>query len=193
MTPRLAITPLTLTTAGAGSFSPSAVGPPEQLVPDAAEESLYERAREQTEDYLLRQWQRTGAAFEHVVAAVLEALGYTAQVTRASGDQGVDVIAHPDRLGLKHRYIKVQAKSGTGAVGATRVRQIRGTLHAGEKGIVVALGGFSREAEAVARTTPDLVLISGPDFVRIFLDVYDKLDARWQAQFPLKRVSVAGT
>ena len=47
-------------------------------VPDLAE-----RAIEETKDFLLRQWSRTGADFEQVVAAVFRAMGYTATVQRA--------------------------------------------------------------------------------------------------------------
>ncbi len=56
---------------------------------------LFARAKEETEDYLLRAWQGAGTAFEHVLAAVLDAIGYTATVTSASKDHGVDVIDQP--------------------------------------------------------------------------------------------------
>ncbi len=78
----------------------------------ATAQNLYEAAAQETEDYLLKAWQKTGAAFEEVVGAVFEALGYTATVTQISADHGVDVIAHPDALGLVRPYIKVQVKSG---------------------------------------------------------------------------------
>ena len=58
------------------------------MQPDAAAESpaeaprvnLAERAVEETEDYLLRQWSRTAQGFEEVVAAVFRAMNYTAHV-----------------------------------------------------------------------------------------------------------------
>jgi restriction system protein len=71
-------------------------------------------------------------------------MGYTATVTRASGDHGVDVIAHPDPLGLQTPFIKVQAKSGTSSIGEPQVNQLKGSLNAGEHGIVVSLGTFTR-------------------------------------------------
>lgn len=65
---------------------------------------LFSTALQETEDYLLKAWIRTGTAFEYVVAGVLEAIGYTAKVTQASGDHGVDVIAHtPTHLACNNR------------------------------------------------------------------------------------------
>lgn len=154
------------------------------------EENLFDTAVLQTEDYLLKQWIRTGHEFEHVVAAVLEAIGYTTKVTQASGDHGIDIIAHPDRLGLKRPYVKVQVKSGISSISGPVVSQLKGSLQTGEQGMVVSLGNFTKDALSIARNTSDLVLIDGQEFVRLFLDYYDRLDARWQSRFPLKRVYV---
>ncbi|HYE96459.1 MAG TPA: restriction endonuclease [Rubricoccaceae bacterium] len=160
--------------------------------PEAEEEqiNLYEVARQETEDYLLKAWQRTGTAFEEVVAAVFEALGYTATVTPKSGDHGVDVIAHPDPLGLERPFIKVQAKSGTSSIGEPEVNQLKGLLNPGEQGVVVSLGKFTPGALAVARASANLKLIGPRQFVALFLDHYESLDPSWRARFPLKRVFV---
>jgi len=155
-----------------------------------ANANLYEAATQETEDFLMKQWQKTGAAFEHVVAAVLQALGYSATVTQASGDHGVDIIAHPDALGLQSPYIKVQVKSGTGTVGEAEVNQLKGLLNPDEQGLFVSLGKFSTGAEAVGRSSATLTLIGPKQFVRLFLNHYDRLDPAWQAKFPLRRVFV---
>src|SRR5690606_10804306 len=157
---------------------------------EAAAQSLFDAATQETEDYLLKAWQRTGTAFEHVVGALFEALGYTATVTPKSGDHGVDVIAHPDRHGLGRPFIKVQVKSGTGKVNEPEVNQLRGLLHPGEQGVLVSLGGFTSGAETVARSSSNVTLIGPKRFVRLFLDHYDRLDAEWRARFPLKQVFV---
>ena len=88
---------------------------PVDSIPDTADgesSELHALALEETEDYLLKSWNRTGAHFETVVAAVFRAMGYAAAETQASGDHGIDVIAHPDPLGLERPYIKIQVKSG---------------------------------------------------------------------------------
>jgi restriction system protein len=152
--------------------------------------NLAERAVEETEDYLLRQWSRTSQQFEHVVAAVFRAMGYTAQVQQGTHDLGVDVIAHPDPLGVQPPLLKIQAKSGTGRIGAKEVKELRGLLNQGEKGVLVALGGFSNDSRHVQQNDADLVLIDGERFVALFLEFYDRLDAETRNRFPLRRVYV---
>lgn len=157
---------------------------------DNVAHDLHETAAQETEDYLLKAWQRTGTAFEKVVGALFEALGYTANVTQASSDHGVDIIAHPDALGLEQPFIKVQAKSGTGKVGEREVNQLRGLLNPGEKGVLVSLGAFTEKAKAVERNSLDVTLIGPQHFVELFLEHYDHLAPEWQAKFPLRRVFV---
>lgn len=162
--------------------------------PGEAEEiqgpDLYGTALQETEDMLLKAWLRTGAQFEHVVAAVFRAMGYTASVTPASGDHGVDIIAHPDPLGLQPPFIKVQVKSGSSAVGEPQVNQLKGALNQGEQGILVSLGTFAAGAQSIARSSSNLRLLDAKQFVALFLEYYDRLDPSWQARFPLKRVFV---
>jgi restriction system protein len=152
--------------------------------------NLYEAAIQETEDFLLKAWIRSGAAFEHVVAAVLEAIGYTATVTPASGDHGVDIIAHPDPLGLEQPFIKVQVKSGTSQVGEPELNQLIGSLFENERGLFVSLGGFSTSAKAKARNSAKITLIDAKRFVALFLDHYDRLAPNWRAKFPLSPVYV---
>ncbi|MFL5240530.1 MAG: restriction endonuclease [Gemmataceae bacterium] len=151
---------------------------------------LADRAVQETEDYLLRQWTRTGRDFEYVVAAVFRAMGYTAQVQQGTHDLGVDVIAHPDPLGVEPPLMKIQAKSGTGKTGAPDVKQLRGLLNQGEKGVLVALAGFANDAKHVQQNDAHIVLIDGERFVELFLEFYDRLDPEIRNQFPLRRVYV---
>ena len=139
---------------------------------------------------MLKSWQWTGASFEQVVGAVFEALGYTATVTQASADHGVDVIAHPDALGLERPYIKVQVKSGMGSVGEPDVNQLKGLLNPGEQGVLVSLGKFTSGALAVERSSPNVTLIGPQRFIELFVDHYNKLEPEWRAKFPLKQVFV---
>ena len=151
---------------------------------------LYESATQETEDYLLKSWKRTGHQVDHVVAATFEAMGYYANVTQASGDHGVDVIAHPDPLGLEQPFIKIQTKSGSGVTNEEVVNQLRGTLQQGEHGVVVSLGGFTKDALHVGRTSANLKLIDDKEFVSLFLEHYDDLDPAWRSRYPLRQVFV---
>jgi restriction system protein len=161
------------------------------VTPPADAVNLAERAVEETKDYLLRQWSRTGTDFEEVVAAVFRAMGYTATTQQGTHDLGVDVIAHPDPLGVEPPLIKVQCKSGTGSVGGPALKQLRGLLNGPEKGVMVSLGGFSTDARHVQQNDADLVLLDGDRFVDLFLEHYDRLAPEWRHRFPLKRVYVA--
>lgn len=110
--------------------------------------------------------------------------------TSVSKGDGVDVIAHPDPLGLEPPFVKVQVKSGTGTIGEPEVSQLIGSLFEGEKGMFVGLGGFSNDARAKARNSAKVSLIDAKQFVALFLDHYDKLDPSWQGKYPLSRVYV---
>jgi restriction system protein len=153
--------------------------------------NLAERAVEETKDYLLKQWSRTGTDFEEVVAAVFRAMGYTATTQAGTHDLGVDVLAHQDPLGVQPPILKIQCKSGTGTVGGPAVQQLRGLLNGPEKGVLVSLGGFTNDARHVQQNDADLVLIDGDRFVDLFLEHYEKLAPQWRHKFPLTRVYVA--
>ncbi|MGI8911587.1 MAG: restriction endonuclease [Rubrobacteraceae bacterium] len=156
----------------------------------ATAQNNYETVTQETEDYLRKAWQRTGVTFEQVVRAVFEALGYTATVTQASVDHGVDVIAHPDALGLERPFIKVQVKSGMGSIGEPEVNQLKGLLNPGEQGVLVSLGKFTSGAKAVERSSLNITLIGPQRFIELFLGHYNDLAPEWRAKFPLKQVFV---
>ncbi len=128
--------------------------------------------------------------FEHFVAAVLRALGYYADVTQASGDGGVDVLASRDPLRLAPPVIKVQVKRTTNAIGAQTVQALLGTLSPGgnELALFVTLGNFTADAVHIARTRQDLRLLSGKEFIDIVFEHYDKLDPESQRLIPMRRV-----
>lgn len=152
--------------------------------------NLAERAVEETKDYLLRQWSGSAQKFEEVVAWVFRAMEYTARVQAGTHDLGVDVVAHRDPLGVQPPLLKIQAKSGTGKVSGGDVKQLRGLLNQGEKGVLVALGGFTNDARHVQQNDADLVLIDGDRFVELFLQFYDRLEDEARSRFPLQRVHV---
>lgn len=111
-------------------------------------------------------------------------------MTQASVDHGVDVIAHPDALGLERPFIKVQVKSGTSSIGEPEVNQLKGLLNPGEQGVLVSLGKFTSAAKTVERSSPNVTLIGPQRFIELFLGHYDKLKPEWRAKFPLKQVFV---
>jgi restriction system protein len=133
-----------------------------------------------------------GVQFEHFVAHLLECMGYRTQVTQASGDGGVDVIAHRDPLGLEPPIIKVQCKRTTSSIGGPDVQRLTGTLAPGgsELGLFVTLGPYSKDAQALGRTRQDLRLINGKDLVELIFDHYEQFSPEYKRLLPMRRVYV---
>lgn len=157
---------------------------------DEAIAAVVTESEQSTEDFILKRLEHDfkGHAFENFVAGLLEAMGFRAQVTKKSGDGGVDIIAHRDALGFEPPIIKVQVKSSSGSLGEPEVKQLKGNLSGGEKGLLVTLGTISPKAELFARTVPDIRLIDGAALVRLILEHYEQFDSGYRASIPLKRV-----
>jgi restriction system protein len=106
----------------------------------------------------------TGIPFEQFLAEVFEELGYRVEITKASGDQGVDLILVQDT-----QRIAVQAKGYSGSVGNKAIQEAYTgmCIYACNQCVVVTNSQFTSGAyEAAAKTT--CVLISGdqiPDLI----------------------------
>lgn len=132
----------------------------------------------------------SGYEFEEFVAHVLECMGYTARVTQRSGDGGVDVIAHRDKLGFEPPILKVQCKRKTDQIPRPEVDQLLGTLGEGEFGLFITLGSFSRQSVELERNRPKLRLIDGEQFVDLLLEHCAQLAPRYRSIIPLKQIYV---
>ncbi|MGY3606953.1 MULTISPECIES: restriction endonuclease [unclassified Bradyrhizobium] len=154
-------------------------------LPDGASSN----AGETTEDFIIKRLKSslTSYQFEKFVAHLLERMGYRARVTRASGDGGIDVIAHRDELGFEG-IVKVQCKQTLSTIGEPDLSQLYGHVQAGEFALFVTLGDYSTQALHYARNKPNIRLIGGDDLVRLITDHYEKFEPRYQALLPLKRV-----
>ena len=144
-----------------------------------------------TRDFVASVLQKMDAyRFEHFVAALLVALGYRADVTRQSGDGGVDVVASRDPLRLTPPIIKVQCKRTVSQIGAPAVQGLLGTLAQGgnELALFVTLGGYTTEALHIGRTRHDLRLLTGTELIDLALEHYDDLAPEWRRQIPLRSV-----
>ena len=128
--------------------------------------------------------------FENLVAGVLRAMGYHAEVTQLSGDGGVDVLASHDPLRLQPPTIKVQVKRTTSSIGGPAVQALLGTLAQGgsELALFVTLGNYSNDATHIARTRQDIRLLSGAQLMDLIFEYYNKLDSEWQRLLPLRLV-----
>lgn len=182
----------------AGIFEPdTATHPATDMAEDAPDDdavtvAVSKQAEMTTGDFVIRQImaKQSGYEFEEFVAHILECMGYTARVTQRSGDGGVDVIAHKDKLGFEPPILKVQCKRKTDQTPRTEVDQLLGTLGEGEFGLFITLGSFSRQSIELERNRPKLRLIDGEDFVEMVLQNYSRLSPRYRSMIPLKQIYV---
>lgn len=88
-----------------------------------------------------------GVEFEHYVAAVLRGIGYTVEVTKASGDFGVDLIAARDGV-----RTAVQCKRQARTVNGSAIQQVvaGAAVHHCATTMVVANHRYTRAAEHLA-------------------------------------------
>jgi hypothetical protein len=90
-----------------------------------------------------------GVPFENFLAEVFEELGYSVELTKASGDQGVDLVVTG-----KGRRIAVQAKGYAGSVGNKAVQEVyAGKKHYDCDGyVVVTNSDFTSGAVSLAQS-----------------------------------------
>lgn len=159
---------------------------------DIATVAVSRQAEMTTGDFVIRRIMAgmSGYDFEEFIAHLLECMGYTARVTKRSGDGGVDVIAHMDALGFQPPIVKVQCKRTTAQTPRPEVDQLLGTLGDGEYGLFINLGSFSRQSGELERNRAKLRLINGEQLVELILDQYDKLAPRFRSLIPLKQIYV---
>ncbi len=173
----------------------------ESLETDAQEElpdddlvtsGISKQAEETTQDYVIRKiyTHLDGYEFESFIAHLLECMGYTARVTSKSGDGGVDIIAHLDKLGFQPPIIKVQCKKQMEQTGEPAINQLLGTLGKGEFALFVNLGSYSKPATVKERNRSELRLIDGEQLVELILDNYSKMSARYRTLIPLRQIYV---
>jgi restriction system protein len=104
--------------------------------------TLIEKARERLKDRIVN---LDDGEMEELLAAVLRAMGFRTRVSAKGPDRGVDVLASPDGLGLQEPRIKCEVKHRKNTIiGAGDVRSFLGALRAGDRGIYLSTGGFTR-------------------------------------------------
>ena len=105
-----------------------------------------------------------GHAFENWVASALSGFGWDAQVTKASGDQGIDVVA--SKFGKK---IGLQCKLYSSAIGNRAVQEaFAGKMYYGlDKVGVLSNASFTESAQSLAAAT-GVLLLSHRDIPKLY-------------------------
>jgi restriction system protein len=172
----------------------------ERVEPDVAEVAeedeeaqaaldLEEYARDQIQARIAQRFH--GHDLATLVNAVLEAQGYTTEVSPPGPDGGVDIIAGKGPMGFDQPRLVVQVKSGMQTVGVDVLRQLQGVLSTfnAQHGLLVSWGGFR---ETVYRESRhhffSIRLWDAGDVVNELLRFYDVVPDGLQAELPLKRI-----
>ncbi len=153
---------------------------------------VVEEIEQTTHDFILKRLARQlkGHPLAHLVAHLLQAMGYRTRVSPEGPDGGIDIIAHKDELGFEPPIVKVQVKSSQGSVGEPIVAGLYGKVGQGEFGLFVTLGTFTNQAVTFARNKTNLRLIDGEELVALMLQHYEQFDSRYKGLIPLKRVYI---
>jgi restriction system protein len=112
-------------------------------------------------------------AFEHLVKRLLDAMDYVdVEVTRASGDKGVDVVGRIE-VGISAVQEVIQVKRMRGNVQRPVLDGLRGSLHRwkAQRGTIITTGGFSagtRDAAFEVGAAP-ITLIDGDKLVELLM------------------------
>jgi len=108
--------------------------------------------------------QLSGTEFEVCVTGLLQRIGFRTELTRATGDGGIDIMAFLDRPIVGGRYL-VQCKRFADAtpVGAPMVREFYGAFVADRsavKGLFITTSSFSAQAREFVLNLP-IELVDG--------------------------------
>ncbi|MEJ7862202.1 MAG: restriction endonuclease [Pyrinomonadaceae bacterium] len=113
--------------------------------------------------------------FEHLVRDVVAVSGFRdVEVTRASGDGGIDVVGYVannnDFFG--GTYVQFQAKRWRHTVGSVEINNFRGAMSATAKGIFITTSHYTKAAHNDARNPmkPCISLIDGRRFCSLLIE-----------------------
>lgn len=154
---------------------------------DSLRQDLIGRAHEFIKDRIL---QLDPDEMEHLVAALLRAMGYKARVTTKGPDRGRDVIASPDGLGFRQPRVFAEVKHrAKEPAGPDKLRSFLGGLRDGDCGLYVSVGGFTREAHYEAeRAKHPVTLLDLDQLAELIVEHYESFDSDGRALISLARV-----
>jgi restriction system protein len=170
-----------------------------KLKPDEIKEDdetvayVVEDIEQNTRDFIVKRLaqQLKGHPFAHFVAHLLEKMGYRTRISPEGPDGGIDIIAHKDELGFEPPIIKIQVKSiENGNISDPSVSALYGKIGAGEFGLFITLGAFTKQAINFAASKSNLRLIDGDELVNLILQHYEEFDSKYKGLLPLKHVYI---
>ncbi len=112
--------------------------------------------------------------FERLAQRVLRECGFSqVEVTKKSGDGGIDGMGKLKINGIFSFNVAFQCKRYSGLVGAPAIRDFRGSLTTNiEKGVLITTGAFTKAAreEATSPGKQQIDLVDGEDFINMIAE-----------------------
>lgn len=112
--------------------------------------------------------------FERLAQRLLRECGFTqVEVTKKSGDGGIDGFGKLKINGIFSFNVAFQCKRYKGIVGSAEIRDFRGSLTADiEKGVMITTGSFSKAAmeEATNHGKQQIDLVDGEEFINMLVE-----------------------
>lgn len=111
--------------------------------------------------------------FEELIGELLTAVGYEdVEVTKYVGDGGIDVRATLTVGGVTRVQTAIQVKRWAKNVSGRTVRELRGALGPHERGLIITLSGFTRNAvaDASAETRMPISLVDGERLLDLLIE-----------------------
>lgn len=110
--------------------------------------------------------------FEHLIGDLLEKLGYeNVEVTKRSGDGGIDVKANLTVYGFTNVKTAVQVKRYSHNVSDNVVRELRGAAEVDQRGLIITTADFTKAAkeEASAPNKMPVSLVNGEKLLELLI------------------------
>lgn len=111
--------------------------------------------------------------FEEFIGELLTAVGYEdVEVTKYVGDGGIDVRATLTVGGVTRVQTAIQVKRWAKNVSGRTVRELRGALGPHERGLIITLSGFTRDAaaDASSETRMPISLVDGERLLDLLIE-----------------------
>jgi restriction system protein len=129
--------------------------------------------------------------FQDLVAALLRGMGYhVTWVSPPGKDGGIDILAWIDPLGTRPPRIKVQVKRRAESTNVEGLRAFMSLLSDDDVGLFVSTGGFTKDAQELARTQErrKITLVDLERFFDLWVEHYGKLEDAARRKFPLQPI-----
>lgn len=128
--------------------------------------------------------------FEVFLTSLLSAIGFEAEHTGRTGDQGVDARGDLDIAGMARIRLYVQVKRyklGT-RIRAGEVRKLRQSIPVGSQGAFITTADYQNDAREVATETgfPRIGLINGRQLVDLLVQYWDMIPEEYRQRLDLK-------